>query len=615
MALDSITLYHLIKELRPLISGMRIDKIQQPEKEEVHLLLRGPGRGLRLLLNAGSTSPRIHLTDQNKKNPVSPPMFCMILRKHLEGGKIMDIHQVGLERVVTLTIQNYNERGDLQDYYLHLEIMGKHSNLILVDPATNTILDGIRRYSHLVSRYREVLPGRTYVFPPAQHKLDPVDTEEAFIQKILEYPLDQKISRALVDLFNGISPELSIEMVLRAGLDPEAVVDSCGEIDFSRLYQAYSLFLIEKDNMIPQPGIYYPWAATGIDRGIGNKPPCAFSLIPYLQYSSLVRLDTATLNQTVELFHRQKAAYHQNESQKGSLHKIVREHLSHLGRKLDIYQETLAKAQKNLASRKMGELLTANLYRWSPGLTEISVQDYTDPASKTVMIALDPNLSGIENAQRYYRTYNKAKLTVKKTEPLLASALEEMDYLKTIALSIDQAANDTELREIYQELVQQGYISGKQSKISGKKGSKNQAKNKGEEPHSRPHRYLSGTGQVIIVGRNNRQNDRMTWREAKPTDLWLHVKNIPGSHVIVPLPENEQFPDDRTLLDAATLAVYFSQARGSSHVPVDYTHVRQIKKPRGAKPGMVVYEQHWSLVITPEQETLERLLASEETTE
>ncbi|NLL51163.1 MAG: fibronectin/fibrinogen-binding protein [Peptococcaceae bacterium] len=606
MALDSITLSYLIKELHPILVGTRIDKIQQPEKDEIHLLVRSAGQTQRLLLNAGSTAARIHLTEQAKKNPAFPPMFCMILRKHLEGGKIMDIFQSGLERVVTLIIQNYNERGDLQNYFLHLEIMGKHSNLILVDSETNIILDGIRRYSHLVSRYREVLPGRTYITPPPQNKAEALKDENRFMSLILTYALERKVTKALLDLFNGISPELAKEIVIRAGLETDAILDDCGEIDLSRLYQAYTLFIPAKELDLINPGLYYPPGP--------KKLPSAFTFIPYEQYADLIWHPTTSLNQAVNLYYRQKDDYNRSEAQRASLLKIVQDHIKRLYRKCEMYENTMAKAQKDLSYQKYGELLTANLYKLTPGLTEITVEDYTDPDYKPITIPLDPSLKGIDNAQHYYKIYNKAKAAIKKTEPFKQAALEEINYLQSIIYSIEQAANDNELKEIHQELTEQAYISGKQAKYqkygkqaTKKKASKHSAKEK-EQIYSQPYRFLSSTGKTIIVGRNNKQNDRLTWRQAKPGDLWLHVKSIPGSHVIVPLNENEEFPDDQTLLEAATLAVYFSQARASSQVAVDYTHVRQIKKPRGAKPGMVVYEQYWSLYITPQQETIERLL-------
>lgn len=601
MALDSITLYHLLKELNPELTGTRIDRIQQPEKEEVHLILRSKGRTQRLLLNAGSISARIHLTTASKKNPASAPMFCMILRKHLENGKITEIRQEGLERIIIITIQNYNERGDLQEYHLYLEIMGKHSNLILVDPRTNTILDGLRRYSHLVSRYREVLPGRKYLAPPKQNKTDYVKSEEEWKTLFLQYDLGRRVRDALVTLINGLSPELAGEIVLRAGLEEDLLLDNCGEIDLSRLYQAYSFFILNREKTVPQPCLYYKsrWQ---------KNLPSAFSFIPYIQYSSLYKEDTSSLNKAVDLYYTKKIAFSNTEAMRGSLRKVVQDHCGHLTKKTGIYQEAIAKAEKGLSYRKLGELVTANLYKISPGMKEITIEDYTDPEYKSLTITLNPALSPVDNAQRCYKLYNKSKATIRKTSPLLESGLEEMDYLLTLALSIEQAANNEELAEIYQELIDQGYISGK----SG--GKKAAPKKKETDVRSLPHTYFSKTNRPIIVGRNNRQNDRMTWRESKPSDMWLHVKKIPGSHVIIPLEEDTRFPDDETLLDAATLAVYFSQARGSSHVPVDYTHVKQIKKPRGAKPGMVVYDQNWSLIITPKDEDIERLLATEKET-
>lgn len=602
MALDSITLYHLINELRLELIGTRIDRIVQPEKEEIHLILRGSKRPLRrLLLNAGSTSARIHLTDENKKNPTSAPMFCMILRKHLESGKIIDIQQVRLERIITIFIENYNDRGDLQTFHLHLEIMGKHSNLILVDPQTNIILDGLRRYSHLVSRYREVLPGRQYLSPPNQHKADLVTNEESWMSLFLQHDLDRRISEALVELVNGISPELAKELVLRSGLEQDTVLDRCGEIDLSRLYQAYSFFILDREKAILEPGIYY-------ESNRKRDLPFTFSFIPYLQYSEMRVQKVSTVNEAVSLYYSKKITSHNTEAKRGSLRKVVQDHYSHLNKKLGIHENTIAKAEKGLHYQKLGELLTANLYKLTPGISEITVEDYNDPDYKPLTISLDPTLSGINNAQRYYKLYNKSKVTIQKTRPFLQEAKEEMGYLETLALSIEQAGSNEELAEIHQELIDQRYIA---SKITDKKSNKPSTKKKEPDIRSLPHIYYSQTGKTIIVGRNNRQNDKMTWREAKPSDIWLHVKQIPGSHVIVPLDENEEFPDDLTLLDAASLAVYFSQARGSSQVSVDYTHVKQIKKPKGARPGMVIYDQNWSLLITPKQEDLDRLLATE----
>lgn len=605
MALDSITLHHLIKELRPLLLGGRIDKVHQPEKDEVTIVIRN-NQPVKLLLNCSSSNARLHLTDENKKNPLSPPMFCMILRKHLEGGKILEISQQGLERIVSIKVQNYNDRGDLQLFDLILEVMGKHSNLILIDTASQTILDGLKRYSHAVSRHREVLPGRTYISPPSQNKIEPVANEEKFIEFIMLQPIEQTLKNMLISSFNGISPELAKEMILRAGLEESIALEHCGAIDLSRLFQAYSFFLLEtlKDDWSSlDPCVYYQDQA--------NLLAQAFTYIPYIQYSACFLEKTTSLNEAIKSYYQKRYDLNTTESIRGSLRKVVQDQLSHMVKKLNIYEDALAQAQKGLRYQKTGELLTSNIYRISQGVPHVEIEDYTDPDMKPVQIELDPRLTPIGNAQRYFKLYNKAKATIVKTTPLYEEAKTEIDYLSSLKVSLDQASSPGELKEIHNELVEQNYIAGKSLTNKNKEGKKYGQKKKAPEKLSSPHIYTSRSGHQIIVGRNNKQNDFMTWREAHPRDMWLHVKQIPGSHVIVPLEEGEEFPDDTTLLDAAALAAYFSQARGSSHISVDYTHVRQIKKPNGAKPGMVVYDQNWSLFITPSQEIINTLLATE----
>ena len=303
----------------------------------------------------------------------------------------------------------------------------------------------------------------------------------------------------------------------------------------------------------------------------------------------------------------------QNE---GSLHKIVHEQHLHFSKKLKIYKEAETSATSGLAYQKWGELLTANLYQIPECSPEITVEDYYDPALSTVTIPLNPHLSAIDNAQRYYKRYNKAKATLRQTKPFKEAALEEVKYLDSLLVSLEQASTLAELDEIHLELVGQGYVAGKHVKkqfIKVKKGRlKPKAKAKSPKDVPQPRVYRSSKGRIIYVGKNNVQNDWLTMRKGKPTDLWLHVKIIPGSHVLIPLEDGEEFPDDTTLEEAAALAIYYSQARGSSQVAVDYTHVKQIKKPNSAKPGMVIYDQNWTLYLTPKSDILERLLASEE---
>lgn len=610
MALDGVTLAYLVNELAPQLIGARIDKIFQPEKDEIHFLLRQQG-SRRLLLSTSATSPRFHLTQENKKNPPSPPMFCMILRKHLEGGKLVSLHQSGLERVVTFGIQNYNDRGDLVTLHLHLEIMGKHSNLILVDPTTGVILDGLKRYSHSVSRYREVLPGRTYLVPPSQGKRPPLEDEELWRKAFFEEDLDQPITDVLLARFAGISPELAREIVTQAGLTTDIRLHQCGDIDFSRLFQVYRRLSNPEGFPDIQPCLYYKTTL--------QSPPLAFSFLPFQQYQELRRENMPSLNDAIKGFYQSKSSNNTLESKRGSLSKIVREQHSHFQKKLKIHQEAESTAKSSLVYQQWGELLTTNLYLIPRGSTEASVENYFDPTLSKLVIPLNPHLSTIDNAQHYYKLYNKAKATLLNTKTLKENALEEVSYLDSLLVSIAQASTLAELDEIHLELVSQGYIAGKYLKrdtSKQKKGRLNtKAKAKAPQESIQPRVYRSSQGRVILVGKNNAQNDWLTMRKGKPNDLWLHVKIIPGSHVLIPLEDGEEFPDDTTLEEAAALAIYYSQARGSSQVPVDYTHVKQIKKPNSAKPGMVIYDQNWTLYLTPKAEILERLLLSEESLE
>lgn len=604
MALDGVTIAHLINELNPLLSGARIDKIQQPEKEEIHLLLRQQGHSYRLLLNAGATMPRFHLTTISKKNPPSPPMFCMILRKHLEGGKFLGFSQQNLERTVTMAVQSYNEYGDLTVLHLHLEIMGKHSNLLLVDPASNLILDGLKRYSHSVSRHREVLPGRIYIAPPSQGKVE-VSREEQWRETLMAAELDKTIPKIIVEHFAGISPELAQEITVRSGLDIDCRLAQCGEIDINRLFQNYALLARPASQPKTEPCLYFnPPGKNSLNQNL--NVPLAFSFVPFQQFFGLYIKKTSDLNTAIAEFYELKNASNNLEARRGSLQRLVRELQAHLAKKIAVFEETISSARQSLIYQKWGELLLANLYRLSPGIKEISVEDFYDDTLPLLTIPLNPLLSGIENAQRYFRLYNKAKATIQKTTPLHKNALEELQYLDSLNFSLQNVSNPIELDEIHQELAAQGYIAVKQPKKPAKPKRSPQA-----EP-SKPRIFLSSQGRQILVGKNNLQNEWLALKQGKPHDLWLHVKNIPGSHVLVPLKEGEEFPDDRTLEEAAALAVFFSQARDSSLVPVDYTHVKQLKKPKGSKPGMIVYEQNWTLYITPEKETMHALLQTEQ---
>lgn len=595
MALDGLTLHLVCRELNELLAGARIDKIHQPEKEEVVLQVRSQGQTHRLALSAHPENARLHLTREPKSNPLTPPMFCMVLRKYLEGGKILEFTQSGLERVINLKIQGSDELSRQRHYHLLLEIMGKHSNLILVDPASNTILDAIKRYTHAVSRHREVLPGREYIFPPSQGKLDPLELdEEQFRSLLFSQRLESRISQILLKKLDGFSPELCRELVVRAGLEQDAPLEICGDFELIRLWQA----LLEL--LAPLKGQAYK--PTLISEKTPPRQAITFSYLDLKQYRGLAQETVTSLNLLLDTYYSERRSQGKLRSQRTDMLRVLQTELERLHRKLALQEEAIHAGRDADKYKYWGELLTANLYQLKQGQDEVEVLDYYDPACSTVRIPLEPYLTPNENAQAYFRLYNKGKAGVAATEPLCRQTQVEINYLESVKTALDNTATFTELTEIRQELVEQGYLKDKN------KPGKKEKPEKPEKPT--PMRFVSSTGAAILVGKNNKQNDYLTLKLAKPRDMWLHVKDIPGSHVVVSL-DKEEFPDDTTLEEAAALAAYFSQARGSSTVPVDYTHVRNVKKPGGAKPGTVIYENQWTLYIDPSPELAERLVAKD----
>ncbi len=592
MALDGITLNLVCRELNGLLTGGRIDKIHQPEKEEIVLQVRSHGRNHKLVLSAHPEHARMHTTQEPKTNPQTPPMFCMVLRKYLEGGKILGFAQAGLERVININIQTGDELGRQVELQLLLEIMGKHSNLILADASTGNILDGIKRYSHAVSRHREVLPGRPYVAPPSQGKHDPRALHEDDFRNLLYcYPLESRVVQNLLKILDGFSPELCRELVTRAGLDPDILLADCGDYEAIRLWQALQQLLL------PLTGA--PYQPTLVQEKATPPKTITFSYLELYQYAGCEQQAYPTLNLLLDAFYSARRAQGKLHNQRAALLKLVQAELDRLAKKLALQEEAISSGRAAEKFKLWGELITANLFRIDRGQSEVQAVDYYHPDCRTVTIPLEPQLTPNENAQAYFRMYNKGKAGISATEPLRQLTLDELKYLESVRITLNNAQSVAELAEIRQELVEQGYLKDKEKPGKREKPAKPE-----------PMRFRSSTGQLILVGKNNKQNDYLTLKVAKPRDIWLHVKDIPGSHVVVPL-DKQEFPNDTTLEQAAALAAYFSQARGSSTVPVDYTHVRNVKKPSGAKPGMVIYDNQWTLYIDPDPALAEQLAIKE----
>ncbi|MHB8170080.1 MAG: Rqc2 family fibronectin-binding protein [Thermincolia bacterium] len=590
MSFDGIVLAAIRSQLAKEITGSRIDRVYQPEGEEIILHLRRPGENQRLLISAHAQNARVHLTAIQKPNPMEPPMFCMVLRKHLEGGKITAVRQPGLERVLNIHVEGYDELGALAEKILVCEIMGKHSNIILLDPSTNTILDGVKRYTHALSRHREVLPGRPYLAPPAQDKHDPLTLEEeAFHGIMLGSALNSQVTKVIQKNFEGLSPLLCREIASRPALDQDLTLDHCGEYELTRLWATLTnLFREVREENFQPTLVFDPWGQV-----------TAFSAVDLTQYSCWKK-ETGSMSQILDKYYTQKEHQAKFGQRQQTILKLVQGELDRLGKKVQIQQENIRDAEAAEELRLWGELITANLYQLQKGQESVELVNYYDPEGSTVKVRLDLQRTPAENAQVYFKRYTKAKYSGNLAVQYLEEYQQEIDYLESVATSIQQATTLSELIEIKEEMAAQGYLKVKET-TKGKKNKKPGAAPKQEL--SQPLAFTSTDGITIMVGKNNKQNDQLTLRTAHPEDIWLHVKNIPGSHVIIRCNGTAQVPET-TLHQAATLAAYYSKARGSSNIPVDYTLRKHVHKPRGAKPGMVIYDNQRTLFVTPNEESI-----------
>lgn len=635
MSLDGIVTRALVHELQAL-KGARIHKIYQPTENEIVLHVRGQGFGRKLLLSAHPSLPRIHYTEQPWTNPMEPPMFCMLLRKHCEGGIIEEIRQDGMERIVWIDIRHRDELGDLSIKRLALEIMGRHSNLILLDPASGTILDSIRHVTPAISSYRVVMPGTAYVPPPPQGKSNPLDVVgEAEFAAELEKALQgsgggaerkgngsgdrdggvagsgggagsggdagsgggvgsgggagsggeggegggrtdlspKELAGALVGAFSGVSPLLAKEIVHRAG----------GEA--ASLWPAFRGLMAEFAGHRYEP--------TMIETPDGRT---SFSAVRLTHLQGTER-SFGTMNECLDVYYGDKAERDLVRQRTTDLARLLANETAKNEKKLEKLRETLLEADEADRFRRLGELLTAHLHQVKRGDASAEVVDYYEEEQPTVAIPLDPLLTPTENAQKYFRKYNKLKNSRAVVTEQIEGAEEEIRYLESVLQGLE-TATPADIEEIREELTEQGYI-----RFRGSRKGANGKKRKGDRPAILC--YTSSEGVPIYVGKNNTQNDYVTNRLGQPTDTWLHTKDIPGSHVLI---RGADF-GEATLHEAAMIAAYYSKAKESSGVPVDYTRIRLVRKPSGAKPGFVIYEGQKTLYVTPD-EALVRSLPS-----
>lgn len=586
MSFDGLLLFALYQEMAPRLLGSRVDKIYQPSPDEIYLNLRGRGENLRLVLSAHAENARIHLTSVQPENPAFPPTFCMLLRKHLEGNRILAFEQNGFDRVVSLTFEGYNEVGDLHTKKLILEIMGRHSNLILLDADSGVIYDGIHRVTQAISRYREVLPGRLYVPPPPQDKWNPREIDrEGFYRHWLTFEPEKSLQDFLLS-FSGLGPLTAREIAYRAGFSLKQTIGHLGEAAEEPVWREFHSLLNDLWHNRLTPAV--------ITDGQGKMT--AFSWFPATHIAGGQISVLPSLSAAADLFYGTRAKQSLFFSQQSNLLRIVQGEIGRLAKKIALLEETLAEAADREQYRLYGELLTANLYQVKKGDERIEVINYYHPQQELITIPLDPTLSPAQNAQVLFKKYNKAKSTLQAAGHQLAEARAEKSYLDSLAVSLAQAETMNELAEIRREMEEEGLVRPAAGRGKDKKQ---------QPPRFMPLEFTSRDGFPLLVGRNNKQNDYLTLKVAKDNDLWLHVKDMPGSHVIIrsggkPVP-------DETLLDAARLAAYYSKGRMSGQVPVDYTLKKHVRKPAGAKPGMVVYDHQKTLFVTPSAELVQKL--------
>ncbi|MBE7682699.1 NFACT family protein [Paenibacillus sp. P13VS] len=577
MALDGIVTRAIVHELQGCKGG-RISKIHQPNGHDVVLTLRAQRGNSKLLISASPTYPRVHFTEKTFLNPTEAPMFCMLLRKHCEGAIIEEIRQIGMERIIHIDVRQRDELGDVSVKRIIIELMGRHSNIVLLDPVTGTILDGIHHVTPSISSYRVIMPGFSYTAPPEQHKVNPLEVNSAeFLKGYSE--TEEEAARWLVNSFSGLSPLIAGEIAARTANRDNG--DASAEA--SALWNAFDSVMgpVRENNYTPVTGL-------------NAKGKMIFSAVR-LQSIQDAEKTYDTMSKCMEDYYGDKAERDTVKQKVSDLLRFLQNERSKNVKKLDNLNKDLLEADDAEKYRLWGELLFASLHQISKGDKSVELVNFYDEDQATITIALDPLLTPSDNAQRYFKRYNKYKNSLAVIHEQLGKTKDEIVYLDNLLQQLSIASmNDIE--EIREELVQQGYLRDRNKK--GKKKKKN----------DRPtvHQFTSTEGIDILVGKNNLQNEYVTNRLASANDTWLHTKDIPGSHVVI---RSTDF-GEATLEEAAQLAAYFSQAKESSSVPVDYTYIRHVRKPSGAKPGFVIYDHQKTLFVTPNEELVKSLPSS-----
>ncbi|MGO5061007.1 Rqc2 family fibronectin-binding protein [Lawsonibacter sp. LCP25S3_F5] len=584
MPLDALCLSGVVAELKPILTGAKIDKVHQPGRDEIILALRlGRGNG-RLLLSASPNHPRLQMTELSRENPDAPPMFCMLLRKHLMGGRILSVEQPHLERIVELRLEVLDELGDRKERRLILEAMGRRANLVLVDDQ-GRIVDCLRRVDGDMSAQRQLLPGLFYRLPPAMDKADPTALdEEGWLRQVEQAPGESRVDHWLLDTFGGWSPLVCREIAFRAGGRVDITFDELGAQGRVRVAEAAEALLnsVKENNFTP----------TVISIEKRSKD---FTFFPAEQYEEAGECAAyPTFSALMDRFYEQRENQERIRQKGQDLIRSVTNARDRTARKIANQQRELDATQDRERLRQFGDIITSNLHTMERGMATLRALDFYDPEGAEVDIKLDPLLTPQQNAAKYYKEYNKAKTAEEMLTIQLEKGRRELDYLNSVLENITLAEGERDLQEIRQELADTGYLR-RQTK----------GKDKSRRLSPKPMEFRSTAGLRISVGKNNVQNDLLTCKQAFKSDIWFHTQKIHGSHVI--LWTGGAQPDLQSLNEAACLAAWFSQGRESGKVPVDYTPVKYVKKPAGARPGMVVYTTYETAWVTPDEGLVKRL--------
>ena len=580
MALDGIFLSKLRDELKNLIIGLRVDKVNQPTKDEIVLTLRGKGCAYSLLCCVRADSPRLHLTANKISNPPTPPMFCMLLRKYLTGAMIKDIRQEGMDRIVFIDFDATNEIGDRINLTVCMEIMGKHSNFILL--SEGRVVDSIKRIDFATSSVRQILPGVEYRLPPMQDKLNiETETVEAVIERILSFD-NKMLSGAIMNTLDGVSPIVAREIAHRVCFGDEAVSELSG-IQLSILKEELKRI---KDNLHNFEELYMLLTPEGKPKDLSH-----IEIKQYDNSFSVKKYESAS--ELLDDFYFERDRINRINHRGHELIKLMNNLVERTARKLQIQREELKKCADREQLKLYGELMVANLYHLQKGTSFYEVHNYYDDC-KLIKIPCDPALSPIENQKKYYKEYKKAQTAEQMLTKLIEDGEQELVYLESVLDEISRADTDSEISAIRMELSDGGYIKN----IKGKKH-----KQPKEMP---PIEYRTSDGFRVLVGRNNVQNEKLSLKTAMKSDMWLHTQKIPGSHVII-CGEGREISDE-AIEEAAVIAAHHSKARESSLVPVDYTRVKALKKPNGGKAGMVIYHEYYTIIVNPDKEAIDKML-------